>query len=103
MITKSMTMIAATMCAVTTTATLVADASACDSRVWLCSVASAVAVDEDGTVGPPDLGDRERPTFFRVDAEKKTLTLLAPQSRRGEVTKLDTVHTSSPQSSSSTS
>ncbi|MEI8226708.1 MAG: hypothetical protein WCH77_00380 [Planctomycetota bacterium] len=59
---------------------------------WLCSVGSAVAVDEDGTVGPPDLGDRERPTFFRVDAAKKELTLLAPASRRGEVTKFDTVH-----------
>ena len=59
---------------------------------WLCSVGSAVAVDEDGTVGPPDLGDRERPTFFRLDADKKELTLLAPESRRGEVTKFDTVH-----------
>ena len=43
-------------------------------------------------MGPPDLGDRERPTFFRLDADKKELTLLAPESRRGEVTKLDTVH-----------
>jgi hypothetical protein len=58
---------------------------------WLCSIASAVAVDEDGTIGPPDLGDRERPTFFRVDAEKKQLTLLGPDSRRGEVTKLESV------------
>jgi len=86
MITKAMTMIVATM-----TTTLVASAAACDKQVWLCSVASAVAVDEDGTVGPPDLGERERPTFFRVDAEKKTLTLLAPESRRGEVTKLEMV------------
>jgi hypothetical protein len=61
-------------------------------QTWLCAVGSAVAVDEDGTVGPPDLGDRERPTFFRVDAAKKELTLLAPASRRGEVTKFDTVH-----------
>jgi hypothetical protein len=65
---------------------------ACAGQSWLCSVGSAVAVDEDGTVGPPDLGDRERPTFFRLDADKKELTLLAPESRRGEVTKLDTVH-----------
>lgn len=63
-------------------------------QAWLCSVASAVAVDEDGTVGPPDLGDRDRPTFFRVDAAKKELTLLAPPSRRGEVTKIDMVHES---------
>jgi len=61
-------------------------------QTWLCSVTSAVAVDEDGTIGPPDLGDRERPTFMRVDAAKKELTLLAPESRRGEVTKLEAVH-----------
>ncbi|MFM7244956.1 MAG: hypothetical protein ACKO40_12405 [Planctomycetaceae bacterium] len=59
---------------------------------WLCSVTSAVAVDEDGTIGPPDLGDRERPTFMRIDVEKKELTLLAPESRRGEITKLETMH-----------
>jgi len=63
-------------------------------QTWLCAVSSAVAVDEDGTVGPPDLGDRERPTFFRVDSAKKELTLLAPASRRGEVTKIDMVHES---------
>lgn len=61
-------------------------------QTWLCSVSSAVAVDEDGTVGPPDFSERERPTFFRVDAEKKELRLLAPASRRGEVTKLELAH-----------
>lgn len=83
----------ATMTVVVTLATMLAthgEASA--GQTWLCSVASAVAVDEDGTVGPPDLGDRERPTFFRLDADKKELTILAPDARRGEVTKLDTVH-----------
>jgi hypothetical protein len=63
-------------------------------QTWLCSIGSAVAVDEDGTVGPPDLGEKERPTFFRVDAAKKELTLLSPASRRGEVTKIDMVHES---------
>jgi hypothetical protein len=63
-------------------------------QTWLCSIGSAVAVDEDGTVGPPDLGEKERPTFFRVDAAKKELTLLAPASRRGEVTKIDMVNES---------
>lgn len=72
-------------------ATVASTAMACDGEhTWLCSIASAVAVDEDGTVGPPDLGGHERPTFFRLDAEKKELTLLAPESRRGEVTKLET-------------
>ena len=65
--------------------------SAWAEQTWICAVTSAVAVDEDGTVGPPDIGDKERPTFFRVDTAKKELTLLAPKSRRGEVTKLDTV------------
>ncbi len=61
-------------------------------EAWICSVSAAVAVDEDGTVGPPEFGDRERPTFLRVDPVKKELTLLAPATRRGEVTKIDTVH-----------
>jgi hypothetical protein len=86
MLTKAMTIGAVTMALAFLT---IGDASA--GQTWLCSVASAVAVDEDGTVGPPDLGDRERPTFFRVDADKKTLTILAPESRRDEVTKLDSV------------
>jgi hypothetical protein len=76
-------MIKKTMIAV---AALSATLALCDGawagQAWLCSVTSAVAVDEDGTVGPPDLGDRERPTFF---------TLLAPDSRRGEVTKFESV------------
>ena len=63
-------------------------------QTWLCSIGSAVAVDEDGTVGPPDLGEKDRPTFFRVDAAKKELTLLAPASRRGEVTNIEMVHES---------
>jgi len=74
-------------------AAITATGAACDAAracpAWLCSVASAVAVDEDGTTGPPDLGECERPTFFRIDAGKKELTLLGPDSRRGEVTKLD--------------
>jgi hypothetical protein len=78
--------------------TLVANLALCGDawaeQTWLCSIGSAVAVDEDGTVGPPDLGEKDRPTFFRVDAAKKELTLLAPASRRGEVTKIEMVHES---------
>ena len=87
MLTKATTMMVVALAAM---ATACGDAQA--GQAWLCSEGSAVSVDEDGTVGPPDLGDRERPTFFRLDADKKELTLLAPESRRGEVTKLDTVH-----------
>jgi hypothetical protein len=78
----------ALLCLVATTA---ASAEARAGQVWICSVASAVAADEDGTVGPPDLGGRERPSFFRLDAEKKELTILWPDSRRGEVTMIDSV------------
>jgi len=60
-------------------------------QAWLCSIASALSVDEDGTVGPPNLDGLERPTFFRVDSGKMELTLLAPESRSGEVTKIDNV------------
>lgn len=76
----------------TLAANLLAGDAAWAGQRWICSVTSAVAVDEDGTIGPPDLGDRERPTFMRIDAATKELTLLAPESRRGEVTKLETVH-----------
>jgi hypothetical protein len=86
MMTNTMRMVAMTLVA---NGLLVGSAWA--EQTWICAVTSAVAVDEDGTVGPPDVGDKERPTFFRVDTAKKELTLLAPKSRRGEVTKLDTV------------
>jgi hypothetical protein len=76
----------------TLAANLMMSGGARAEQTWLCAVSSAVAVDEDGTVGPPDMGDRERPTFFRVDSAKKELTLLAPASRRGEVTKIELVH-----------
>lgn len=82
-------MMAMLVVAITTTVVVCDEAGA--GHTWICSVASAVAVDEDGTIGPPDLGERERPTFFRLDADKKELTLLGPDSRRGEVTKLETV------------
>lgn len=85
---------AMTMVLVTLAANLALCGNAWAEQTWLCSIGSAVAVDEDGTVGPPDLGEKDRPTFFRVDAAKKELTLLAPASRRGEVTKIEMVHES---------
>ena len=86
MITKTTVIIAAALAA-----TMALCDGAWAGESWLSSISSAVAVDEDGTVGSPDLGDRERPTFFRLDAEKKELTLLAPDFRRGAVTKLESV------------
>jgi hypothetical protein len=82
------------MVLVTLAATVALCCNAWAEQTWLCSIGSAVAVDEDGTVGPPELGEKDRPTFFRVDAAKKELTLLAPASRRGEVTKIEMVHES---------
>ena len=60
--------------------------------VWLCSIVEGVSVEADGTAGPIELGDLERPTFLRVDSDGKEVTLLAPESRRGEVTAIGTVH-----------
>lgn len=89
---------AVTTKALMTLATILASCAAARAdQTWLCSLSSAVAVDEDGTVGAPDTGGRERPTFFRLDLAKKQLTLLAPQSRRGEVTTFDAVHESAGQ------
>ena len=62
------------------------------ATTWMCALHSAVACDEDGTVGPPDLSGLEPPTFLRVDAERKQVTLLAPESRKGEVTVIDSIH-----------
>ena len=59
--------------------------------VWICSITRAVECVEDGTVGEPDFGGLEPATFFRVDTDKKRITLLAPESRRGEVTVIDRV------------
>ena len=66
--------------------------SAMAGPTWICAIVDAVSVDEDGTVGPPDLDGLERPTFLHVDADKMTVTLLAPESRRGEVTKIKAVY-----------
>jgi hypothetical protein len=74
--------------------TLFAGAGAGTGPVWVCSIKEAVEIDEDGTIGPPDLGGLDRPTFMRVDAGTMEVTLLAPESRRGEVTKIDAVHQS---------
>jgi hypothetical protein len=65
--------------------------SACAGPTWICSITRAIASHEDGTTGEPDLGGLARPTFLRVDAEARQVTILAPAQRRGEVSKLDTV------------
>ena len=59
--------------------------------VWICSITKTVECQDDGTVGEPDFGGLAPPTFFRVDTDEKKITLLAPESRRGEVTVIDRV------------
>ncbi len=59
---------------------------------WICSISTAVASTDDGKSGPPDLGGLAAPTFLNVDAGAKRVTLLAPASRRGEVSQIDTLH-----------
>lgn len=56
------------------------------SPTWLCSLTESLAVYEDGSSGPIDMGEIEAPTFLRVNTEAKEVTLLAPDSRKGEVT-----------------
>ena len=77
---------------VATMAALLVASQAVAGNTWICSINQVVAVDEDGTIGPPDMGGIAIPTFMRVDAEKKWITLLAPEERRGQVTKIDSVH-----------
>lgn len=66
--------------------------SALAEPVWICSITEAIACEEDGSTGPPDLGGLARPTFLRVDVGRKQVTLLAPAGRNGEITKIDAAH-----------
>jgi hypothetical protein len=59
--------------------------------VWIASLQSATSIGDDGIIAPPDLGSVERPTFLRIDPEAKTVTLLSPASRRGEVSTIDSI------------
>ena len=60
-------------------------------KSWICSINSAMECVDGGECGAPDLGGLDKPTFLRVDAGKKKITLLAPESRKGEVTEISTV------------
>ena len=53
--------------------------SALAGNSWICAINEAVAVDEDGTIGPPEMDGLAAPTFLRVDADRKKITLLAPE------------------------
>lgn len=68
-----------------------ATGSASAGTKWICSITDAVECTDTGYIGDPNLFGLEQPTFFRVDVDKKEITLLAPESRRGEVTKIGSV------------
>ena len=59
--------------------------------VWICALINAVACNDRGEIGEPDLGRMSRPTFLRVDSAKKLVTILAPNDRRGETSVVDTL------------
>jgi hypothetical protein len=53
---------------------------------WVCSIQNAIECANDGNCGPPDFRGVDPATFFHVDTDRKLITLLAPESRRGETT-----------------
>lgn len=61
------------------------------TNVWICAITTGIACYDDGTTGAAGLEGLAQPTFMRIDAGAKQVTLLAPTERRGEVSQLDTV------------
>ena len=81
--------------AITVTLTLLllvlASGNANAGTKWICSINEAVECVEGGYIDEPNFFGLARPTFMRVDVDKKEITLLAPKERKGEVTKIDRV------------
>jgi hypothetical protein len=65
---------------------LCANASA--EPAWICSITKAIECWDDGDCGPPDFGGLDPATFLRVDLNTKQITIMAPDTRRGEITKI---------------
>lgn len=64
--------------------------SAFAGPTWICAITESIACTDDGSTGAPDLQGLERPTFLRVDVDTKQVTILAPASRRGETSRIET-------------
>jgi hypothetical protein len=62
--------------------------SASAEPVWICSITEGVETWDDGTCHPPNFGGLAMPTFLKVDLNRKQITLMAPESRRGEITEI---------------
>lgn len=67
---------------------MAAGAAAQANAVFVCSLAQAIECDDELNCGPPEPA-RTPPTFLRVDVDRKLITLLAPDERRGETTPIE--------------
>ena len=64
-------------------------ASASAEPVWICSIVEGIECWDDGECGAPDMGGLEPATFLQVDLNRKQITIMAPDSRKGEITEID--------------
>lgn len=69
---------------------LAAPAATAQSAPLVCSVVSGLECDDSLNCQQP-LRDPPPPTFIHVDIDAGTITLLAPESRRGEQTRVGAV------------
>jgi hypothetical protein len=67
-----------------------ASAATAQTAPLVCSVVSGLECDDSLNCQPP-LRDPPPPTFIHVDVEAGVITLLAPESRRGEQTRVGAV------------
>lgn len=79
------------LCAATAVLLFVITGAALGETKWLCAFNEAVESSEGGLSGPADFGGVTPPSFAYVDLEKKLITLLAPASRRGETTVINSM------------
>jgi len=71
-------------------APLLVSAAAQIESPMICSVARAVECADDLSCGPP-VPQNVPPTFLHVDLDKRVVTLLGPEERRGETTQIRAV------------
>ncbi len=58
---------------------------------YICSITETAECSDGQGCGTHDFGGIVPPTFFHVDVERKVITLLAPDERRGEETPIDMI------------
>jgi hypothetical protein len=72
-------------------AAALAPGAAAAEQQWICTLTDAVECSEGMECGAPYFAGVEPPSFLHVDVEKKVVTLLAPESRRGETNEIGMV------------